>query len=75
MDRSFVTPINFSALITQMRVDNNEISEEHLQPSFKKKNYLKISLLQTRSDHIEHNKLSDKFTRRDRRFYDLYYKK
>lgn len=42
---------------------------------FKKKQDLNIGLLQTRSPHIIRNKLSDKFTRRDRYFYNLYVRK
>lgn len=42
---------------------------------FKKKQYLNISLLQTRTPHIAKNKLSDKFNRRDMSFYNLYVKK
>jgi heat shock protein HspQ len=42
---------------------------------FKKKQQLNIALLQTHTAHIQRNKLSDKFTRRDRAFYHLYVKK
>lgn len=75
--------LDFNAFIKQMVV------EEHLDthgPSasqvasnlsidiFKKKPYLNIDLLQG-SEHLLRNKVSDKFTRRDVQFYDLYVKK
>lgn len=43
---------------------------------FKKNPYLNIGMLQTRGTaHILMDKISDKFTRRDVQFYDLYVKK
>jgi hypothetical protein len=36
---------------------------------------LNILKLQARDDHIERDKLSDKFNRKDRSFYELYIKK
>lgn len=55
--------------------------EDNLDPStkefniFKKKPYLNIQLLQSRSQHIQKNKLSDIFGVRDVEFYDLYQRK
>ena len=42
---------------------------------FKKKPYLNIQLLQTRSTHIKRNKLSDICSYRDIEFYEMYKKK
>lgn len=42
---------------------------------FKKKQNINIALLQTHTTHIQRNKLSDKFTRRERAFYNMYMKK
>lgn len=39
---------------------------------FKKKPYLSIRDLQCKSKHIVQNKLSDKLSRRDVHYYDLY---
>lgn len=39
---------------------------------FKKKPFLRIADMQSKTKHIVHNKISDKFNRRDVQYYDLY---
>jgi len=66
--------LDFSNFIKQMILDEKENNPES-KFVFPKKQYLNISTLQQRTEHLQQNKLSDKFNRRDVQFYDMYIKK
>ena len=68
--------LDFISYFDQMMLEVNTSSKFKGEVSiFKKKQDVHIELLQTRTPHLLRNKLSDKFTRRDRAFYNMYVKK
>jgi hypothetical protein len=64
----------FTSFIQQISLESGKEAEneEEVHDSFNRNITLDISALQARSQHIEKNKISDKFNRRDQRFYELY---
>lgn len=75
--------LNFGGYLNQMLqeelIDQGKISSSQSVGDvdiFKKKPFLNIEMLQTRgTQHLLMNKTSDKFTRRDVQFYDMYIKR
>ena len=69
--------LDFNFLFSEMMLDEKEqnlSSRAENKPfhSFQKTKHLNIKDLQSKSKHIVHNKVSDKLSRRDVHYYDLY---
>jgi len=57
-----------------MQLDDKDAPNKDMQPyhMFKKKPFLSIKDMQSKTRHITKNKISDKLSRRDVQYYDLY---
>ena len=66
--------LDFNAYISEMIQEKSEEPKAPLKKFhvFKKKPHLSIADMQSKTKHVVHNKISDKFNRRDVQYYDLY---